>query len=417
MGRQKRELLAAVVLTALAIGLGAYASSAIGTLSSSASSSSPTEDFPIVNGDILFRSTNQSTNQIGITDANCLNFGPSTGGNQWWICGKANSFLKVYNNSSEYSSWRLSDGYFVGTVGVEAPIVKATSQFRAQGGATYLSSGNSTGGVSYACGATSGDTCFIQAAIGAAAATNAIPAFKFYHSNGALDATDLLVDVGDNAVSKFSVNARGDVGSNGSFNMSTNATALPANAGIYCPASSTLGFAVNSTTVFTAAQTEIDLAYNAGTAGSGTGYTTNATGALVTKVHKVTMLRTALTNAATTEDENIWLMPAKTRVLRVVADVTAGFDDAAGPISAVTMTCGITAGGAEYLASGSVFTANTRGDAAAEIGANLLSATVADIPSMSSTTQIQCRFTSTGGNLSTLTTGAVTFYIIHEVLP
>jgi hypothetical protein len=159
------------------------------------------------------------------------------------------------------------------------------------------------------------------------------------------------------------------------------------------------------------------LPQNAGTAGSGTGITTGRTAALQHYVHKITVARTALTAAATTQDVTIWTVPAKTRVLRMVEDVTAAFDDAAGPISAVTTTCGTSAGGAQYLASGSVFSVNTLGDVAAEIGAGLTSATVADIPSFSATTAIQCRWTSTGGNLSTLTTGSSDFYIEAVTYP
>lgn len=154
-----------------------------------------------------------------------------------------------------------------------------------------------------------------------------------------------------------------------------------------------------------------------GTAGSGTGYTTNSTGAVQHKIHSITVTRAALTAAATTEDETIWTVPAKTRVIRIIVDVTQAFDDAAGPISAVTIGCGPSAGSAAYVATSSVFTVNTIGDVAAEIGTGLTSATIADIPSFSGTTAISCRFTSTGGNLSTLTTGSATFYIEHLVYP
>lgn len=156
---------------------------------------------------------------------------------------------------------------------------------------------------------------------------------------------------------------------------------------------------------------------NPGVAGSGTGFTSNANSYIVHKVDKITVDRTALTAAATTQDITFWTVPAKTRVLREIADVTQAFDDGAGPISAVTMTCGTTAGGSQYLNSGSVFAVTTLGDVAAEIGAGLLSATVADIPSFSTTTAVQCRFTSTGGNLSTLTTGSVTYYLELLVYP
>jgi hypothetical protein len=102
--------------------------------------------------------------------------------------------------------------------------------------------------------------------------------------------------------------------------------------------------------------------------------------------------------------------------VRLIADATVAFDDAAGPISAVTITCGKTAGGNEYLVSGSIFTINTLGDATAEVGASL-NTYFGDIPSWSATTAIQCRFTSTGGNLSTLTTGSIAFLLEWIVYP
>jgi hypothetical protein len=160
-----------------------------------------------------------------------------------------------------------------------------------------------------------------------------------------------------------------------------------------------------------------DISTNSGTAGSGTGYTTIATGSMSHRVHKITVARTALTAAATTEDETIWTVPPKTRLMRIIVDVGAAFDDAAGPISAVTIMCGTSGGSAVYVATSSVFTVNTIGDVAAEIGTSLTAATVADIPSFSGTQAIVCRFTSTGGNLSTLTTGSATFYIEHLVYP
>jgi hypothetical protein len=147
-----------------------------------------------------------------------------------------------------------------------------------------------------------------------------------------------------------------------------------------------------------------------GTAGSGTGISTIKTGLVRTFVSKITVARTALTAAATTQDITLWTIPAKTRMWRLIADVTAAFDDAAGPISAVTLTCGKTAGGNEYLLSKSVFATTQMGTVTGEVGASLATY-FGDIPSWSATTAVQCRWTSTGGNLSTLTTGSATFYL------
>lgn len=154
---------------------------------------------------------------------------------------------------------------------------------------------------------------------------------------------------------------------------------------------------------------------NAGTPGSGTGFTTNNTGQVVHAVHKITIGEAAL-DAAGTSDETIWTVPAKTRVLRMVADVTATFSG--GAITDMDVVCGPSAGSNGYLISFDVDTAiGTYGEVAAEIGANLLSATYADIPSWSTTTAIICRFTCGGGNCDTATQGSMTLYIEHLVYP
>lgn len=155
--------------------------------------------------------------------------------------------------------------------------------------------------------------------------------------------------------------------------------------------------------------------FAAGTAGSGTGYTTNSVGIIPFKVHKITVTEAALDNAATS-DEVIWIVQAKTRVIRVIADVTQTFSG--GGITDMDVTCGTTAGGNQYLLTHDVDTAiGTYGDVAAEIGAGLLSATVADIPSWSATTSVQCRFTCVGANCTAATQGSVTYYIEHLVYP
>lgn len=154
---------------------------------------------------------------------------------------------------------------------------------------------------------------------------------------------------------------------------------------------------------------------NAGTAGSGTGFTTVATGQMVHSVHKITVTNAAL-DVAATSDETIWTVPAKTRVLRMIADVTTTFSG--GGITDMDVVCGPSAGSNGYLVTFDVDTAiGTYGDVAAEIGANLLSATYADIPSWSATTAIICRFTCAGANCSAATQGSATFYIEHLVYP
>lgn len=154
-----------------------------------------------------------------------------------------------------------------------------------------------------------------------------------------------------------------------------------------------------------------------GTAPSGTGITvnTNQTSRLLSLVHRVTIGETALTAAATTQDITIWTVAAATRIERIVAEVGTGFTG--GAVSAMTVMCGPSAGSNAYLIAGSVFAAGTLGDVAAEIGAGLTSATRADIPSMSGTTAISCRFTSTSDNVVNATAGSVTFYVEVQKYP
>lgn len=101
-----------------------------------------------------------------------------------------------------------STGTFSGAV--TAPTFTATSLFNATGGAALRLQGGGTSTQIFGCGYSTGDQCQIANAIGASAATGAIPAFSLYHTNGALGANDLLIDVGDNSVSKFKVDAEGD---------------------------------------------------------------------------------------------------------------------------------------------------------------------------------------------------------------
>ncbi len=150
-----------------------------------------------------------------------------------------------------------------------------------------------------------------------------------------------------------------------------------------------------------------------GTAASGTGITANYSGAIKDWVHKVTVINTALA-AAGTSDVTLAVTPVNSRIVRVTADVTQVFTG--GALSAMTVMCGNTAGGNQYLLANSVFTAqNTWGDVAAEVGAGLLTATWADFGTSAAgvpgAITVQCRFTCTGANCSAATQGSVTFYV------
>lgn len=150
-----------------------------------------------------------------------------------------------------------------------------------------------------------------------------------------------------------------------------------------------------------------------GTAGSGTGITTGYTSAVRPWVHKQTIINTALTAAGTT-DLTVWTTPVNTRIVRITANVTQVFTG--GALTAVTFQCGNAAGGNQYLVGGSVFTAQTTlGDVQAEVGAGLLSATLADMGTPAAgvpgAIAISCRFTCTTANCNAATQGSLALYI------
>lgn len=152
------------------------------------------------------------------------------------------------------------------------------------------------------------------------------------------------------------------------------------------------------------------------TNGSGSGITVNYSGRLGRAITKVTMTFTAFSAAAKTKDLTILTVPAKTRVVGIIADVTATFTG--GGETVATLKTGKTAGGAEYLAVGDVFTAPiTLGLLDADMGTSLTRAAAiqgGDLPSWGIATAVNARLTTTTNNTSTLTTGSVTFYVITE---
>lgn len=137
-------------------------------------------------------------------------------------------------------------------------------------------------------------------------------------------------------------------------------------------------------------------------------------GSIATRIVKVKVTQPFLTAAATTQDVTLWTTPAKSKVVRVIAQVNTAFTG--GSVSAMTVTAGNSAGGNQFLLSTSVFSGTPLiGGAVASIGAALLTATWADY---SATAQVvQARFTSTSANLSTLTAGDMDFYIEYATLP
>ena len=156
----------------------------------------------------------------------------------------------------------------------------------------------------------------------------------------------------------------------------------------------------------------INVATLDGTLPAGTGSTVPADSSsrLASVVHKVTVTFANLaTGAGATKDTTIWTVPAKTKVMRVIADVTAAFTG--GTIASGNVKVGKTAGGAEYLTAGDMFTAPAvYGDTLGEEGASL-SAGVGDIPAWAATQAISARFTVGGDTVDHCTAGSCTFYI------
>lgn len=155
------------------------------------------------------------------------------------------------------------------------------------------------------------------------------------------------------------------------------------------------------------------LASSVGTAASGTGITATYSGALRQWVHRVNVTNAALA-AAGTSDITLHLTPVNSKINRVLAEVKTVVSG--GALSAVTVVCGNTAGGNQYLLSGSVLSAQTTlGDVVGEMGAGVVSATLADMGTVASgvpgAITVQCRFTCTGANCSVATQGNIDFIV------
>lgn len=152
--------------------------------------------------------------------------------------------------------------------------------------------------------------------------------------------------------------------------------------------------------------------------------TVNNTGELRRQVFTGTADFGDFTAAATTDDYTIGTLPAKTVIYRIVADVITPFVCAAVCTTAqLSMTCGKTAGGNEYLASFDIdAAAAVFGDGIAEVGAAINATNLQDIPSWAGTTTLQCRLTSGIGNIgdgatTNFNAGQIKFYVDYAVLP
>jgi hypothetical protein len=161
-----------------------------------------------------------------------------------------------------------------------------------------------------------------------------------------------------------------------------------------------------------------------GTDPSGTGITASYGGGRSNHFClKVVVDKSNFVTNGNNHDVTLWTVPAKTRVLRVVADITAGFTDGAGPITSMVLTVGKSAGGNTYLVGAAPIDAmsvGTSGLVLADAGTDLDDA-YGDVPSWSAPTAISARFAADSPvatvGVTNLTAGSATFYIDCELYP
>lgn len=155
--------------------------------------------------------------------------------------------------------------------------------------------------------------------------------------------------------------------------------------------------------------------------GSGTGVTVSDGAYSGRLTYKVTVDYTALAAAALTADKVIATLPAKTRLVSIIADTTTPYSG--GAVSAATLVVGKTTGGNEYLVSHDVKTAAiTAGLVDGDLGTSINRANAIQGGDLTSTmwagtTAISVRLTTVTANTNALTAGSTTYYITTEVMP
>jgi len=120
--------------------------------------------------------------------------------------------------------------------------------------------------------------------------------------------------------------------------------------------------------------------------------------------------------ASLTGDVTIATLPAKAKIIGFYADTTIKY--VGGGTNAAAITCGISAGATEILATHDVFTNPiTRGLADNTLGTALVRAAAIQggyLPSWTAATPISCRMTTGVAHTDDLTQGSTTFYIVVE---
>jgi|GEM_PF-4089360 hypothetical protein len=152
------------------------------------------------------------------------------------------------------------------------------------------------------------------------------------------------------------------------------------------------------------------------TAPSGVGITLVGWDIPTRKTYKVTVTYQAFAAAALFADVTIFSVPARTRIVGIVADTTAAY--AGAGVASAVMRLGPAANSLSYMVDADVFTAPvTKGLADADIGASLNRAGAVQggvIQSWTGNANINARLTTTGANTNQLNAGSTTFYITTE---
>ncbi len=149
-----------------------------------------------------------------------------------------------------------------------------------------------------------------------------------------------------------------------------------------------------------------------GDPGSGPGFSAPSTNYGRHVVHKITVGYQALNVAASSTTIVLWQLPARTRVLRVVADVTEAF--AAGSLTNMNVEVGDPVSTTDdFLLSFDAITTGTFGQLQPELGAGVLGGTgfASDLLAWTSTQDVTGTFSAVGDVLDALTQGSVSFYI------
>lgn len=139
-------------------------------------------------------------------------------------------------------------------------------------------------------------------------------------------------------------------------------------------------------------------------------------GNITRAITKAVCATSAFTAAALTQDFTIWTTSAKTQITQVWIRVTQTFTGTAWATAVVRL--GKTVGGQEYIVDKTVFAGTpTYGAADADLGASINRAAAVQGGDYINGGNVTLRLTTTGGNISAITAGALEVYIETQLLP